>query len=47
MYPPPSFTSDVFTVYAEARVGEVQRGVEAVIDRSDPAEPLLLSWLVR
>ena len=34
-------------VRAEARYGQVRRTVEAVIDRSNPAEPLVLSWRVR
>ena len=46
IYPPPSFQADVFRVAAEARVGEVRRRVEAVIDRSQGPEPLLLSWRV-
>jgi type II secretory pathway component PulK len=36
--------STVFTVTAEARVGEVVRTVEAVIDLSVRTEPRLLSW---
>jgi type II secretory pathway component PulK len=47
VYPPLTFTSQVFTVFAEAKVGEVQRGVETVIDRRDPLAPQLLSWRVR
>jgi general secretion pathway protein K len=47
VYPPPSYTADVFQVSAEARYGDVRRTIEAVIDRSDPAEPLVLSWRVR
>jgi general secretion pathway protein K len=46
IYPPPSFQSDVFTVVAEARVGEVRRTIEAVIDTRDGSQPLLLSWRV-
>jgi hypothetical protein len=46
VFPPPTFKSDVFTVVAEARVGQVQRAIEAVVDRSKPDEPLLLSWQV-
>jgi hypothetical protein len=34
----------VFTVVAEANVGEIQRKVEAVVDRSDPANPQILAW---
>jgi len=46
IYPPPSFTSDVFTVIAEARVGDVRRSIEAVIDRREAPDTLLLSWRV-
>jgi type II secretory pathway component PulK len=45
-FPPLAFSSDVFVVTAEARVGSVKRRIEAVIDRSQGAEPLLLSWRV-
>ncbi len=44
IFPPPTFTSEVFVTRAEARVGEVKRSVEAVIDRSDPERPRLLFW---
>lgn len=44
VYPPPTFSADVFTVLAEARIGDVHRSVEAVIDRSQPEAPQLLSW---
>jgi general secretion pathway protein K len=47
IYPPPTYTADLFQVRAEARYGQVRRTVEAVIDRSNPAEPLILSWRVR
>ena len=46
-YPPLTYTADVFQVSAEARYGDVRRTIEAVIDRSDPLQPLLLSWRVR
>ncbi len=45
--PPLSYFSDTFTVRSEARVGEVRRTLETVIDRTTPSEPLLLSWKVR
>ena len=45
-FPPLSYASDVFVVTAEARVGSVRRRVEAVLDRGQGAEPLLLSWRV-
>ena len=46
IFPPPTFTSAVFTIVARARVGPITRTVEAVVDRSlDP--PMLLSWKVR
>lgn len=47
IFPPPTFTSDVFLVSAEATYGSVERTVEAVIDRSDPTEPRLRAWRVR
>ncbi len=47
IYPPPSFRSDVFSVRAEARVGDVRRVVTAVIDRSEVESPQVLSWLIR
>ena len=45
--PAPAYESDVFFVNAEARVGAITRTLEAVVDRSDPAEPRLLSWRMR
>jgi type II secretory pathway component PulK len=47
IYPPLSYFSDTFTVQSEARFANVQRTVEAVIDRSTPSDPVLLSWKVR
>jgi general secretion pathway protein K len=44
IYPPPTFSTDIFTVLAEGQVGDVRRSVEAVIDRSQPEAPQLLSW---
>jgi hypothetical protein len=46
VFPPPTFTTEVFVVTSQARVGDVRRTVEAVVDRSDPAAPLILSWRV-
>ncbi len=46
IYPEPSYSSDVFVITARARVGDVETRVEAVIDRSEATEPLLLSWRV-
>jgi type II secretory pathway component PulK len=46
IHPPLGYFSDTFTVRSEARVGEVERTVETVIDRTTPSEPLLLSWKV-
>jgi general secretion pathway protein K len=46
IFPPPSFASDVFVVTADVRVGSVRRRIEAVLDRSTGAQPLLLSWRV-
>jgi general secretion pathway protein K len=47
IYPRETYTADVFQVSSEASYGEVRRTVEAVIDRSDPTDPLILSWRVR
>ena len=44
IFPPPTFTSDIFVVTAAARVGDVRRGVVAVLDRSALPEMRLLSW---
>ncbi len=46
VFPPPTFKTDVFTVLAEAHVGQVGRSARAVVDRSQPDNPLLLSWQV-
>lgn len=48
LFPPVSLPdeSDTFRVRAVARVGEIERQVEAVVDRSDLAEPQLLFWRV-
>ena len=47
IYPLPTARSEVFTVRAEARVGDVRRTIEAVIDFEQPGDPQLLSWVVR
>lgn len=50
IFPPPTVSSQVFVVTSRARVGmagEVERTVVAVVDRSDAADPRLLSWRVR
>jgi general secretion pathway protein K len=47
VFPPPTYTTDVFRVRAEAAYGAVRRTVEAVIDRSDASAPLLLAWRAR
>jgi len=44
--PPLLDRSNVFMVRAIARVVDVERRIEAVIDRSDPSAPLRLSWRV-
>jgi len=36
--------SRIFTVVAEASVGEIRREVEAVVDRGDSAAPVVLNW---
>jgi general secretion pathway protein K len=46
IFPPPTYTTSVFKILATARVGEIERGVEAVVNRNaDP--PLVLSWRIR
>jgi len=47
IYPPPTTASQVFTARAEARIGDVRRTIEAVIDFEQPGDPQLLSWVVR
>lgn len=47
IFPPPTYSSDVFRITAEARYGDVKRTVEAVVDRSDVMAPAILSWRVR
>jgi general secretion pathway protein K len=47
VYPPLSYHADVFRVTAEARYGEVRRTVEAVVDRSEAENPVILAWRVR
>jgi len=46
VFPETTIATDVFLVRAEARVGEVRRTIETVVDRSKPAEPQLLFWRV-
>ncbi|MDH3213212.1 MAG: type II secretion system minor pseudopilin GspK [Myxococcales bacterium] len=47
IYPPPTTASQVFTVRAEARIGDVRRTIETVLDLTQPEDPQLLSWVVR
>jgi len=47
IFPPPTYSNDVFRITAEARYGDVKRTVEAVVDRSDVMAPVILSWRVR
>jgi general secretion pathway protein K len=47
IFPPPTFSSNLFVVTAEARVGEVRRTLRAVVDRSQGTEMRLLSWQAR
>jgi general secretion pathway protein K len=47
VFPPPTWSSDLFVVTAEARVGEVRRTIEAVVDRSQGSEIRRLSWRTR
>lgn len=46
IYPTPNYESSVFIVRAEAKVGEVTKTIEAILDRAEPTELLLLSWRV-
>ena len=46
VYPPPTFTTDTFTVTAEAQYGEVVAHIESAVDRGDPTKPTTLSWRV-
>ena len=47
IFPPPTYSSEVFRIESVATVGEVSRSVVAVIDRSDLADLRLLSWRVQ
>jgi general secretion pathway protein K len=47
VFPSPSYAADVFRVEAEARAGDAVRTVQAVIDRSELAEPKLLAIQTR
>jgi general secretion pathway protein K len=47
IFPPPTFSTDVFLVEVQASLGDVTRTLEAVIDRGDPANLQLLSWRMR
>jgi len=47
IFPPPTFSTQVFEVTAEASVGDVRRTLVAVMDRTAPALPVLLSWRIR
>ena len=46
IFPEPTYAASVFTIVADASVGEIHRSVEAVINRA-PDPPLVLSWKVR
>jgi general secretion pathway protein K len=47
LQPPPTERSNVFRIRAVARVFDVERSIESVVDRSDPAALERLSWRVR
>jgi type II secretory pathway component PulK len=47
IYPPPTFSAQVFEVAAEASVGDVRREVDTVVDLAQPLIPRLLSWKLR
>lgn len=46
-FPAPTYTTHYFEVKTKARVGDVTREVAAVVDRSDPMQPTLLSFASR
>jgi hypothetical protein len=46
IFPPPIFAASLFKIVATASVGDIDRSIEAVVNRSvDP--PRVLSWIVR
>lgn len=45
-HPPLGYVSDVFHITAEAEVAGIRRSLDAVIDRTDVQEPLVLAWRV-
>ncbi len=47
IFPPPTFSTQIFEVRSEANVGDVRRTGVAVIDRTALTLPRLLSWTVR
>jgi type II secretory pathway component PulK len=47
IFPPPTFSTQIFEISAEASVGDVRRTLVAVVDRTAPALPTLLSWRTR
>jgi type II secretory pathway component PulK len=47
IFPPPTFSTQIFEISAEARVGDVRSSLVAVVDRTSPALPALLSWQIR
>jgi general secretion pathway protein K len=44
LFPPATYSSDVFTVLSTATVGEVTRTLEVVVDRSAAEGPALVAW---
>lgn len=47
IFPPPTFSTNLFVVRSEGEVAGVRRSVEALVDRSKKQDPRLLSWRVR
>ena len=47
IFPPPTYSAEVFTVVSQATVGEVTRTVEAVVDRSALPRPAIVAWRTR
>ncbi len=46
IFPPPTYTASVFTIVANAQVGDIRRSIEAIVNRS-VTPPLMLSSQVR
>ncbi len=48
VFPPPSYSSEVFSITAEATVGDITRTIQTVFQRGNSSRPnILLSWKER